>query len=171
MSCSINFSGNLLYGGLPPLKFMISLVITDKRQFPGSIIQPRNSAISSMTSLESIDLSRNFLSGEVPEVWKNLTNLRQLDLSNNQIDDLNFKNLSAIYNAVNGSCDVSGNVLEKICLGLAPGYSLCQASCLYYWCSDTICQNLQEPNEILAYIRVMTSSCRHYHTYMSTILT
>lgn len=159
MIFSIDLSGNFLYGGLPPLQWPQYFGNNQKRQM---IARPRpdNFKISSLFQLNYLNLSGNFLDGEVPGVWGGLTALRHLDLSNNQLENVNVQNLSAIYNAINGSCDLRGNVQEKICLGMNSSYSLCQTSCLYYWCSDTMCQKLEEPNEILAYIRVMTSSCR-----------
>ncbi|KAJ1692404.1 hypothetical protein LUZ63_009102 [Rhynchospora breviuscula] len=57
-------------------------VALSRNRISGTIPQ----AICNMSDLEVLQLSNNSISGEIPDCWKNISKLQYIDLSNNQIN-------------------------------------------------------------------------------------
>lgn len=145
----IDFSGNFLVGGLPPLAHPDQ---TKKRVLQTLIIP-----------VQYANFSGNLLTGTIPDTWGDL-NFTMIDISNNKLEGLgDGKNLSQTYVTLNanGNCHFGGNVQQKICATLDPAAKFCGIDCLFYWCNSTICENIEEPVGIMNYIQV-SHHCRHF---------
>lgn len=84
--CTIDMSSNNFSGQLPLIPFNVGLIDLSKNSFSGSIYHMLCGTMDEPnTILRFLNLGDNFLSGRIPDCWKNWPSLVSIKLENNNL--------------------------------------------------------------------------------------